>query len=138
MNSQVNLMALDLGFKRVGVAICSTDTNLPQPLVTLDSDKSLAAKLKEIISEHHIDKIIVGLPSNLESGQDTGQTKAIRQMAKDLSTEIGTDFIYQDEALSSVRAEDDLKAKGASVMDKKLIDKLAACYILEDYLKNNG
>lgn len=134
MSSQVNLMALDMGLKRVGVAIANVNTNLPRPLVTLEADDTLPAKLKEIIKKHEVGKVIVGMPRNLV-GDNTRQTESVKETAEKLSRELNIVFIYQDEALSSVRAEEDIRVHKSDNRDRGLIDRLAACYILEDYLK---
>lgn len=127
-------MALDLGLKRVGVAISISPANLPRPLVTLNNDQDLASNLKDIIKEHQIENIVIGLPRTL-NGDETEQTKYVRRLAKQLGDDLGLDVELQDEALSSQRAEEDLRLQKNQQADKGLVDKLAACYILEDYLR---
>lgn len=132
MDNQI--LALDIGQKRIGVALANYLSRLPRPLVTLANDESFLSKLEEIVKENKVDKIVIGLPSNL-SGEETTQTKETKKLAKIIGDKIKLDMVFQDEALSSVRAKEDLinRSKNKQLL-KEEVDKLAACYILEDYL----
>jgi putative Holliday junction resolvase len=134
MNGSKHLMALDLGDKRIGVAIASYSAKLPRPLVTLSNDDELIPNLQKLIKEHEVDKVIVGLPRSLE-GNSTDQTAKIESAAEKLKTSLGLPMDFQDEALSSVRAKEELDRTRGQNYDHAEVDKLAACYILEDYLR---
>jgi putative holliday junction resolvase len=127
-----HLLGLDLGDKRVGVALASEQTKLSSPLVTLDNDPRLTQKLKELIAEYSVETVVVGLPRTL-SGQDSTQTAKVRQTIEQLTQDLKVQIVTQDEALSSVRAEEELRSRG-KIFAKMDIDKLAAALILEDYL----
>lgn len=131
-----SVLALDLGEKRIGVAIASYAAKLPAPLVTLPNDSTLVPKLEGIIKEHNIDMLVIGLPRNLD-GENTRQTEVIKTMAGKLKSDLKLPVALQDEALSSVRAREDIERKRGQVYDKAEVDKLAACYILEDYLADS-
>ena len=128
-----NILSLDVGERRVGVAIANNIARLPRPLITLDNTEDIWAQIKMLATEHDVEKIIVGLPRNL-SGEDTAQTRYVRVFAEKLA-----DYAleYQDEALTSQKAEKELQARGKPY-EKGDIDALAATYILEDYLTANG
>lgn len=127
-----HLLGLDLGDKRVGVALASLKTGLPQPLTTLDNDQSLISNINKLVKEYNVQTVVVGLPRSL-SGRDSQQTTKIIRMVNRLADSIKATVVTEDEALSSVRAEEDLKQHG-KIFAKEDIDKLAACYILEEYI----
>jgi len=131
-NSSSHYLALDIGEKRVGVAIVDTVARLPRPLITLASDQDLIKKLKELVAEYNVTLIVAGLPRYL-SGGDSRQTAITKDYIKTLKEELKIEIVTEDEALSSVRAEEELKSRG-KIFSKAEIDKLAACLILEDYL----
>lgn len=125
-------LALDVGSKRIGVAIASLSFKLPRPLYTLANDDDFIARLKRLIETEAIGVLVVGLPRGLD-GQETGQTKYVREFVDQLKTQIELPINFQDEALSSARAEAELTARG-KIYQKGDIDALAATFILEDYL----
>ena len=99
----IGLLGIDLGQKRVGVAL--SHGFMAEGLTTLDySDKNLFyKKIKEIIIEQKIGKIIVGLP--VHNGQETKQTVWTRQEVESLRDETGLPIELVDEAYSSVEAD---------------------------------
>jgi len=131
-----SVLALDVGQARVGVAVASLAAKLPNPLVTLPNDGSFFDRLDEIIRQEEIGALIVGLPRGLE-GQTTAQTVAIGKFVKALKQHVDLPVHLQDEALTSHKAEAELRRRG-KVYDKADIDALAATYILEDWLNNPG
>jgi putative Holliday junction resolvase len=126
------IAALDFGGKRVGVAIADLASRLPRPLKTLMNGPHLFDELSSLISEEEITLIVIGLPRNL-SGDDTYQTRLTRQFAQRLRKH-GFPVVLQDEAGTSDLARSELEARRKPYA-RSDIDALAACYILEDYLK---
>lgn len=129
------ILSLDIGDRRVGVAIASANTKLARPLITLINDDKLIANIRDIIKENQVEILVVGLPRTLD-GQDSDQTKKVRLVIEQLTRQLSVKIESQDEALSSVRAEEELSTHG-KIFKKADIDKLAACFILEDYLEGN-
>ena len=129
------ILSLDIGDRRVGVAIASANTKLARPLITLINDNKLIANIRDIIKENQVEILVVGLPRTLD-GQDSDQTKKVRLVIEQLTRQLSVKIESQDEALSSVRAEEELSTHG-KIFKKADIDKLAACFILEDYLEGN-
>lgn len=126
MNS---ILALDVGESRIGVAVANTVARLPRPLTTLANTDDVWQVIRELAATESADTVVVGLPRNL-SGQDTAQTAYVRDFvsgAGDLKV------VFQDEALTSKKAEAELRQRGKDFA-KGDIDALAATYILEDYL----
>lgn len=129
-----NILSLDVGNKRVGVAMTNSLARLPSPLKTIEMGANFWQELTDLIAENEIDEIAVGLPRNL-SGEDTEQTLKVRKFADELKQKTGLKVTLQDEALTSVMAEKELIAKGKKYT-KGDIDAMAAVYILEDYLRD--
>lgn len=128
-------MALDIGDKRIGVAIADQSGLIARPLVTIENGTNILDELKVLIDLNHVSQLVIGLPRGLD-GQSTAQTEKVRQMANDIAISLGLKVIFQDEALTSVKAKEELRS-GGKVYAKSDVDKLAACYILEDYIKEN-
>ncbi len=128
-----NILSLDVGERRVGVAMANTVARFANPLTTLSNTDDILQDIAKLVREHDVDTVVVGLPRNL-SGDDTAQTQYARQFADKIT---GVTIVFQDEALTSVKAEDELKSRGKS-FEKGDIDALAATYILEDYLMTHG
>lgn len=131
-----NVLALDVGDRRIGVAVAQSVARLPRPLTTLNNDEKFEASLQAIIDQEGIGTIVVGLPRNLH-GQDTAQTKASRAFAEQLTEKFNLPVVLQDEAGTSRQAETELQARGKPYA-KADIDAWAAAIILEDYLNNEG
>jgi putative Holliday junction resolvase len=129
-----NLLALDVGDRRVGVAIASSVARLPRPLTTLLHDENTASEIRAIVQRENVATIIVGLPRNMQ-GEETAQSKKVREFAASLSTQVPMSLEWQDETLSTVEAESRQRAQKQPDVS---VDALAATIILEDYLHSLG
>ncbi len=128
-----SVLALDVGSKRIGVAIASLASRLPQPHTTLSWNDDFFSALDQIIMTEAVGSLVVGLPRGIE-GQHTAQTRAVEAFVEDLRAHVGSLPIYtQDEALTSRQAKAELTAKGKPYR-RGDIDALAATYILTDFL----
>jgi putative Holliday junction resolvase len=127
------LLALDVGEKRVGVALARLDIKISRPHTTLQNDDTFDEQLKLLIKDNNVGTIVVGLPRGLE-GQETAQTSYVKQFATDHLA--GYTIAFQDEALTSKLAESEL-AKRKVRYTKEEVDALAACFILRDYLEQH-
>lgn len=136
MSSRENILGLDVGDKRVGAALVTNQVSVPRPLATLAFDELLFSNLKELCLKNDIEKIVVGLPRNLE-GEDTGQTRKTRSFADDLAKNLNLPVELQDEALTSQKAEQSLSSRKKEY-EKPDVDALAAVLILNDYLDSLG
>lgn len=132
-----NVLALDVGEKRVGVALARAQVKVPVALETLDRQaEDFWDKLANLCKEYEIAEIVVGLPRNME-GEETEQTKATQRFAEELKERIELPLVWQDEAVTSVKAREVLEAGGKD-FEKKDVDALAATIILSDYLSSGG
>lgn len=134
-SSQGNFLALDVGERRTGVAIADGIARLPRPLTTLTQQEHIEAVL-DIVQAHDVSTIVVGLARRLD-GQDSAQTQVTRRFADELKARVGLPVYLQDEAVTSVRAEEELKNRGKPYK-KEDIDSLSATYILEDFLSQQA
>lgn len=128
-----NVLAIDYGHKRIGLARAGAIARLPQPIGTFNNDVSFPGKLRLILNEEAIDLIVIGLPRNLK-GETTPQTAEVQafveQQIKPLTS---VQVCYYDETLTSVAAE----SYDAKLIAKYGKDSLAAVEILADFLKGN-
>ncbi len=126
------VLALDVGGKRIGVAIASLIARLPRPYITLEHNDEFLKNLRNIIDSEEVGALVIGLPRGL-SGQTTEQTRVVEAFTKDLQEQLSLPVYFQDEALTSTKAEAELEKQG-KMYSRGDIDALAAAYILEDFL----
>jgi putative Holliday junction resolvase len=122
----MSLIGLDLGEKRVGVAI-SRSGIIAEPLTTLNFDDNFLGELKNICQEEEAEKIIIGLPKSL-SGKENAQEQKIKKIAKDIEEKMGTSVELIDESFTSKIAQDRL--------GRNKVDEEAATIILESYINS--
>ena len=118
-------LALDIGDKRIGVAIANSIARIASPLTTLHVTDSINEDIVSLINQNSINEVIIGLPRD--------QTKKIRDFVEKfkLHTELPIHLI--DEAGTSLKTKDELSLRKKGFI-KEDVDSLAASYILEDYL----
>lgn len=127
-----NLLALDVGEKRIGMAMADTAVRIAVPFGWLEHTETILTDLAEVLLRHEIDIIVVGYPRN-QSGEPTKQTAYVEEFVKTIAElDIDAEIVYQDESLTSVQAEARL---GTRIKNKGEIDAEAASIILQDYLE---
>jgi putative Holliday junction resolvase len=136
----MRIMGLDIGSRTIGVAISDELGMIAQGLKTIKR-KSMEEDLKEIsliITQYKIDKIVVGLPKNMD-GTIGKQAQMVFQWIKTVQEKIGLPMLTWDERLSTVEASKILLEADLSRKERKgVIDKLAAVLILQGYLNQSG
>ncbi|HEX8763053.1 MAG TPA: Holliday junction resolvase RuvX [Candidatus Saccharimonadales bacterium] len=135
LTSSSSILALDVGEKRIGIAIANAVARIAHALTTLDHTDDIMQKLIELIKKEDVAVVVMGLPRSL-SGDETPQTQKVRDFGRALERASGFAIQWQDEALTSVKAEEELQKRGKPYQ-KGDIDALAAVYILEDYLNDH-
>ena len=128
------ILALDVGAARIGLALASHVARLARPYGALAHGDDVLDRLREICDKERVSQVVIGLPRGM-SGQATQQTATVESFGQRLES-LGLPVHWQDEAVTSVRAEEELRSRGKSYT-KGDIDALAATYILEDYLHEN-
>ena len=135
------LIGLDLGSKRIGVAICDENQKIATPLKTINKSnfEDLINELEDIIKENNIKGIIIGNPINMD-GSLGKSSQSVNDVSKAISKEIDLPISLWDERLSTVGAFKLTKNLGINVTKReKNIDKNAAAFILQgaiDFINN--
>ena len=134
VETRIVALGLDVGTKRLGVAVGDSIGRLGMPVVTLAvDDAKLVSRLSELIREHGAQQLVVGLPRN-SNGEETRQSTMVRQFAHDTLEQLKLPIAFQDESLTSVMAEQRLQTAKKSFA-KADIDSEAAAIIVQDYLE---
>lgn len=126
-----SLLGIDVGTVRIGVAAADSTLPIAVPLTTIAVDGNEIDELAKVIADKKVDTVIVGYPRN-QSGDATEQTGITEAFAEKLRSY--APVVFQDESLTSVMAEERLKAAGKPY-EKSDIDAMAAAIILQDYLE---
>lgn len=131
MPTAKTIISLDVGERRIGVATVDTSIRIAIPLTTIQVEGNEIKQIAEIVTTENAHLIVVGYPRN-QSGEATAQTACVKAFAEKLS-DIAP-IVYQDESLTSVMAEEQLKAS-RHPYTKGDIDARAAAIILQDYME---
>jgi putative holliday junction resolvase len=131
-------LGLDLGSKTLGIAISDTTKTIASTLKTLyfkdENYESLIEPLREIILDNDIEKIVLGLPKNMDNslGMRANITLEFKNMLKNA---FNIEVIMEDERLTSVISNNILiEADISRKKRKKKVDGIAAQIILQSYL----
>ncbi|MCS6874960.1 MAG: Holliday junction resolvase RuvX [Pyrinomonadaceae bacterium] len=130
------ILALDIGTKRVGVAVCDELRLVARPLCTLErkSWKKLLRETIEIIKKYDVVAVVVGLPLNFD-GTENQMTEEVKRLYRNYSLSLEIPVFLQDERLTTIEAKSRLKSKGYTIKQiKEQRDAEAASIILEDFL----
>lgn len=130
------ILGLDVGDKTVGVAVSDLLRLTAQGITTIrrEGKKKDFKALEDIINEYEIKKIVVGLPKNM-NGSLGPQSEKTMKFGEKLKNKFGMEIIYVDERLTTRSAERVLIQGDMRREDrKKVIDKVAAVFILQSYL----
>ena len=139
-NVCVSVLGLDLGEKRIGVAIAEPPVYVAVPLTTLDATpwRGFIEKLSAIVAERGVKTLVAGLPLR-DGGYEGEAAKMVRGMADRIVVRLKLPLVFQDERYSSSEAERVLIATGKRPSKRKAKrDILAAVFILEAHLRRVG
>lgn len=131
MSSQT-LVGLDIGEKRIGVAVADTGVRIAVPFSTIEVDGTEVQSIAEIVLREQAEILVVGYPRN-QQGEATAQTRFVEAFVEQLK-DLDVKIVFQDESLTSVLAEQQLMAHKRPYT-KADIDAQAAALILQDYLE---
>ncbi len=132
-------LGIDFGERRVGLALSDKSNLIASPYKTLQyfSENELINQLEKIALDKKIEKIVIGLPLNL-NGEDSAQTKKVRRFKKQLSR-LELPIAYEDERYSSIIAKNSLVLQNIKTgHNKSEIDRTAAAIILQQHLDINS
>jgi len=130
------LLGLDLGSRNVGIAISDESAILavPHSVINRIPEDDFFKKLEDIVRNENIEKIIVGLPLNMNATQGERAMDAQR-VSQNIEKKLNLPVVLWDERLPTREAENALiKMDVSRKKRKKVIDKIAAQIILQNYL----
>ena len=131
------VLALDVGGRRIGVALSDTRRVLASPLTTLRAQprQRALAELAKLAHDYEVTDVVVGLPLTL-SGEVGPQAKIVQEFAAQLQEQIVVPVRLFDERLTTVAAERMMVELGLKPEQRKArIDEVAASIILQDFLE---
>lgn len=134
------ILAIDFGTKRVGLASTDPLQIIASPLDTVPN-KEIFTYLKTYLNREEVEKIIVGMPKNLQN-EDTHSTESVRKFVLKLEEAFPTiQIITADERFTSKMAFQTMIDGGLKKKDrqnKETVDKVSATIILQSYLQSNS
>lgn len=136
MESKGKVMALDLGEKRIGVAISDETRTIAKSYAVLSrkSRKEDFRRYANIVADQRITLLVMGLPIPL-SGVEGQRAAWVRDYTAELAEHIDIPIEFWDESLSTKQAEASLRLRGhRGKKIKERVDAVAAAFILQDYL----
>ncbi|MEK7434693.1 MAG: Holliday junction resolvase RuvX [Cyanobacteriota bacterium] len=139
---QKRLMGIDLGTKRVCVALTDPLNIITQPYTTINfvNKEQLANEINVIIKDKNVGTIIFGIPKTL-SDKDSQKTTETRELIEKLRPILIQDIEidFQDEALTTTETHEIMRQMGKKPSkNKELVDRIAAQLILRDYKSRTG
>ncbi|GAB4196991.1 MAG: Holliday junction resolvase RuvX [Coleofasciculaceae cyanobacterium] len=133
---RISALGLDVGSKRIGVAGCDGTGLIATGLTTIErtSFDSDVQQLRELVEQRQAQLLVVGMPYSLD-GTIGFQAKQVKKFAERLAKALQLPVEYVDERLTSLEAEELIKAqKRSPSRNKSLIDRKAAAIILQQWL----
>lgn len=130
-------MGVDLGLKRVGIAISDEMRLMAHPLCVLRyaGQDDLVSRIGVLAAEHGAGTVVVGVPRNMDGTVGMGAKRSVR-FARKVERETGLKVALCDERLTTSQAEKEMIALGMSRKRRRMtIDEAAAVLILENYLR---
>ena len=131
------MLALDLGRKRIGVAICDDERTVATPYRTVNRSGHRPdehRELADLVEEVGAVAIVVGLPLSLDGGAGPA-AKAVLSEIKALRKVVGVPIETHDERLTTVTAEDHLRTGGVrGPKQRDVVDQVAAAVILQSWI----
>lgn len=131
------ILSVDYGDARTGIAVCDKLEFMASPVTVIHERENdrLVARIAEIAKEKRAEKIVLGLPKNMD-GSEGFRAEACRAFGAVLSEAANLPVDFQDERLTTVSAHQMLNATDARGKKRKdLVDAVSAVIILEDYLR---
>jgi putative Holliday junction resolvase len=134
------ILALDWGTVRVGAALSDPLGKIASPYETFPAKPQveLVRRIRETVEKEHVERIIVGLPLNMDGSEGSSAASA-RAFAEDVRRDLAIPVEMVDERLSSFEAEYRLRAIGRKPSrDKGRVDRAAAAILLQEYLDQHA
>ncbi|MFZ9912600.1 MAG: Holliday junction resolvase RuvX [Ilumatobacteraceae bacterium] len=130
-------LGLDLGSRRIGVALCDPDERVATPLTVVERSASRAhdhANIARLVAEYEVQTVVVGLPLNM-SGKVTAAAKSAMAETEELRRALDVPVLLHDERLTTVTADRSLmEMEMKADARRRVVDKVAAAVMLQAFL----
>lgn len=132
----MRILGLDIGDRRLGVAISDPEEIIASPLTVLirDNDSATIDAIVQLVDQYNVKRIVVGLPYSLD-GSLGAQASKVKDFVDKLALSTSAGIELRDERLSTVAVERLLRGTGnKKAREKSRLDSAAAAFILQGYL----
>ena len=133
----MRLLGIDLGSKRIGVAVSDRSGTIASPLTVIARARTQRLDHEEIarlVVEEEVEGIVVGLPLNMDGSLGPAAQAAQREVER-LTTVVGVPVYLHDERRSTVQADQSMVQRNMNAPDRRaVVDKVAAAFILQSWL----
>jgi putative Holliday junction resolvase len=130
-------LGLDLGAKRIGVAVSDRTGTIASPLLVLQRSGSVARDhqaIAKLVAEEEAEAVVVGLPLNMNGSSGPAAKAAVKE-AEALATVVGVPVYTSDERRTTVTADQAMMEAGLNAQQRrKHVDKIAAAVLLQQWL----
>ena len=139
MSTMSRILAIDFGERRIGLALSDPLGITAQGLPTIDTRKikDVFGFIGNLVTEKGVNKLVVGMPKNMNGSIGPKGEKVKRFMQK-LARKAEVDIVAWDERLTSVQSLRSMKAMGTKQRKKEVTDRISATLILQSYLDSLG
>lgn len=130
------IMALDLGEKRIGIALSDETHLIARSYAVIDrtSRKADYEQIRSIVRQEDVGFLVVGLPLNFDD-EEGALGRWIRDYTAELAGKLELEYTFWDETFTTKKASASMSARGTRAREQKeWIDAVAAAFILQDYL----
>lgn len=131
------IMSVDYGDVRTGIAVCDKFCMLASPVTVIVERNAdmLADKISALANQKRAEKIVLGLPKNMD-GSEGFRAEVCRELAAKIAEISGLPVDFEDERLTTVSAHNALNLTNTRGKKRKdIVDAVSAVIILEDYLR---
>ena len=133
----MRLLGIDLGSKRIGVAVSDRSGTIASPLTVITRGKTQRLDHEEIarlVVEEEAEGIVVGLPLNMDGSSGSAAQAAEREVER-MATVVSVPVYLHDERRSTVQADQSMVQRNMNATDRRaVVDKVAAAFILQSWL----
>ena len=128
------ILGIDHGDVRIGIAMSDETAFLASPLTTILNGKRAVSEVVSLVQEHQVERIVIGLPLNMD-GSFGPATEKVRKFSAKLAAKTDVPIVESDERLTTVTAHHNLREAGLDGRKRKgVVDMAAAQIILQDWL----
>lgn len=135
MSTMSRILAIDFGERRIGLALSDPLGITAQGLPTIDTKKikDVFGFIGNLVTEKGVDKLVVGMPRNM-NGSIGPQGERVKRFMQKLARKTEVDVVTWDERLTSVQSKRNMREMGTKLRKKEVTDRISATLILQSYL----